>query len=119
MEGVGSERETRNPCIHAATKFPAVQNNAACGQLKSIEKLRISTVFLGFFAISADFRRFFAGFARFGSQKPAPALLKPLAGLLRYRANPACSKASGAPSIPRILRNGWETAPILSLSQSE
>jgi hypothetical protein len=48
MEGDGIKASARNPCIHAATKYPAVRNNAALGQAKSIEKLRISTVFLGF-----------------------------------------------------------------------
>jgi hypothetical protein len=81
MEGVGSERVTRNPCIHAATKFPAVPNNAACGWLKSIEKLRISTVFLGFWGANADFCRFYAGFAHFGLENPRQNCAIPLTGV--------------------------------------
>jgi hypothetical protein len=58
MEGAEFERGARNPWIHAAAKYPAVENNAAWSREKSMGKTRISTVFLGFCAIFAEFRRF-------------------------------------------------------------
>jgi hypothetical protein len=42
------QRNAQNPFIHAGPENPVVRNNAAWSVVKSMEKLRFSTIFFGF-----------------------------------------------------------------------